>query len=126
MNIHGVGVDIVSIERIAGVLARYQESFARRILSESEIEEFDSAPNKNAFMAKRFAAKEAVFKALGTGLANGLSFKDVVIGHEANGKPIVLLGDKALSIMNVDSAQVWLSISDENRYAVGYALITTG
>ena len=70
--IFGIGTDIVSVQRMRRNLGRYGERFARRILSESELEEFRATAKPENFLAKRFAAKEAAAKAMGTGFSGGL------------------------------------------------------
>ena len=79
MNIFGVGIDIVEIQRIKETYSRYGERFARKILSNSELRNFYKNKNKISFLAKRFAAKEAVGKALGVGIKNGSILKNIEI-----------------------------------------------
>ena len=82
MAIIGLGTDIAEIERVETALARIGESFAKRILTEREFEQFQLIKKKARFLAKRFAAKEAASKALGTGIALGVTFHDFDISND--------------------------------------------
>ncbi|MBJ7019257.1 holo-ACP synthase, partial [Vibrio cholerae] len=90
----GLGTDIAEIERVEKALARSGESFARRILSDVEFEQFQSLKQQARFLAKRFAAKEAASKALGTGIAQGVTFQDFTISNNELGKPLLALNGK--------------------------------
>jgi holo-[acyl-carrier protein] synthase len=122
MKIIGTGVDIVSLKRIAEIHSRHPESFFKRILSKSERPEFESARNKAAFLAKRFAAKEAIVKALGTGMGRGLCFTDIIIDHEPLGRPVVSLITNMKGV-TIKDLEIHISISDEQEYAVAYVII---
>jgi holo-[acyl-carrier protein] synthase len=122
MKIIGTGVDIVSLKRIAEIHSRHPESFYKRILSESERPDFESVRNKASFLAKRFAAKEAVVKALGTGMGRGLCFTDIVIDHEPLGRPVVRIITDIKGVVWED-LEVHISISDEQEFAVAYVII---
>lgn len=123
MKVIGVGVDIVSVKRISDVFNKYPKSFARRILSELELIEFEKIRCQEAFLAKRFAAKEAVAKAFGTGMAKGLCFNHISIGHEPGGRPVIRLEAESVAGYRVDDLQIHLSISDECEYAVAYVMV---
>ncbi|XVN43013.1 MAG: holo-ACP synthase [Candidatus Rickettsia vulgarisii] len=121
----GVGTDIVQIPRIERLLNLYQQRFIERILSQSEIQKLTSL-NKELygnFLAKRFAAKEAISKALGSGIGRDLSFKDISILNDELGKPFVEVSlDK--SHERFKQLQVHLSISDDYPMAVAFVIIT--
>jgi holo-[acyl-carrier protein] synthase len=85
--IHGVGTDIVRVARLADALERHGARFAERILDASERAAFAAAPDPARLLAKRFAAKEAFGKALGTGVAAPATLHAVRVGHDALGKP---------------------------------------
>lgn len=87
--ITGIGTDIVSIERIGRTLERFGERFARRILTDEELPRFERvrAPQKASHLAKRFAAKEAFAKAIGTGIRAPFTWHSVAVGRHASGKP---------------------------------------
>ncbi|MCP3697823.1 MAG: holo-ACP synthase [Aliivibrio sp.] len=119
MAIVGLGTDIAEIERVEKALSRSGDAFAERILSQSEFEKYQGLKQKGRFLAKRFAAKEAASKALGTGIAHGVTFHDFSVSNDENGKPILKLMGKALELsqkMNV--SHIHLTISDERHYAV--------
>ena len=115
MSVIGVGKDICHISRIEDVLAKNADKFISRLLSSSEIEKAFSK-DKN-FIARRFAAKEAVAKALGTGIGNQLSFQDFEILREGNESPKVKMLKKVYKDITIH-----LSISDEKEYAVAFAI----
>ncbi len=100
MAIIGLGTDIAEIERIEKALNRSGDAFAMRILAESEYQTFLSLKQKGRFLAKRFAAKEAASKALGTGIAHGVTFHDFVISNDDNGKPILQLKNRSNTLQN--------------------------
>lgn len=122
----GIGVDIVSVKRVADVYNKYPDTFAKRILSESELIEFQKARNKGAFLAKRFAAKEAVSKALGTGMTQGLCFARISVDHEPGGRPVIRLQTDSVADFRTKDLQIHLSISDECDYAIAYVMIMSG
>lgn len=93
--VKGVGIDIVEVARIGAVLSRQGDAFVTRILTSSEQQHYAVRQQKSSFMAKRFAAKEAVAKALGTGIGNGVSFQDIVISNDNLGAPKVALAGAA-------------------------------
>ena len=122
--IKGVGTDIVEIARIASILNRQNDRFVSRILTDHEQREYIKSQRKTTFLAKRFAAKEAVAKALGTGIGNGVSFQDIEITHDDKGAPLVILSGGAKAVMFDKSASnVFISIADEINYAIAYAVI---
>lgn len=119
MAIVGLGTDIAEIERVEKALARTGEAFARRILTELEFEKFQSLKQQGRFLAKRFAAKEAASKALGTGIALGVTFHDFCVANDEHGAPQLTLANKALEIAQSKQVRhMHLSISDERHYAV--------
>ncbi|MDB1124870.1 holo-ACP synthase [Vibrio algarum] len=119
MAILGLGTDIAEIERLEKALSRNGDAFAERILAESEYQTYLTLKQKGRFLAKRFAAKEAASKALGTGIAHGVTFQDFVVSNDENGKPMLMLENKAKDIADKRGIEsVHLSISDERHYAV--------
>ncbi|HHG3232407.1 TPA: holo-ACP synthase [Vibrio parahaemolyticus] len=124
MAILGLGTDIAEIERIEKALDRSGEPFARRILSEDEMAKFSQLKQQGRYLAKRFAAKEAASKALGTGIAQGVTFHDFTVSNDELGKPILMLSgvaQKMAQTMGVN--HVHLSISDERHYAVATVIL---
>jgi holo-[acyl-carrier protein] synthase len=119
-----IGTDIVEIARIAEVLERQGERFIDRILTVSEKTLYNQSKSVS-FVAKRFAAKEAVAKALGTGIGRGVSFQDIVISNNAEGASLVELSNGAADVMReLGGARMLLSLSDERHYALAYAVLT--
>jgi len=124
-----IGVDIVQIERFNKSLEA-NEKFANKILTQSELDVFKSRTIKNVkngqhYLAKRFAAKEAVSKALGTGIAKGVTFKDIEILNDEFGAPYVTLFDQALKVFESKKAEtILISISDEVEFAVAYVTLS--
>jgi holo-[acyl-carrier protein] synthase len=125
MQIIGIGTDIIQIERIRDSMNRYGSSFAKRILHPNELGIFNACNNGAAYLAKRFAAKEAVAKALGTGIAQGVSFVDIETCNNAEGKPELRLhGGTQKKADELGVQQSHLSLSDEKEYAVAYVVLT--
>ncbi|MEH0742129.1 holo-ACP synthase [Vibrio cholerae] len=119
MAIVGLGTDIAEIERVEKALARSGDAFAQRILTPPELDTFHAIKQKARFLAKRFAAKEAASKALGTGIALGVTFQDFTISNDELGAPVLTLANKALVLANQKQvSHVHLSISDERHYAM--------
>lgn len=116
----GVGTDIIEIERIQGVLERSRESFLEKILTPAEIEYCMSYKDYALPVAGRFAAKEAVAKALGCGFGELLSFHDMEILNDAFGKPIVHLSREASERFHAPT--IHLSISHCKSHAVAFAI----
>ena len=122
MNIFGIGVDIVDIDRIKKIYSKYGDKFAYKILDDNEIKSFNSVKNKPSFLAKRFAAKEAIGKALGIGILNGFLLKNISIHHDELGKPMARLSKRKVFDLYLNK-EIHISISDEKKFAVANALI---
>ena len=106
-----IGTDIVEIARMTDILERQSDSFAKRVLTSVELQRYQASQNKAAHLAKRFAAKEAIAKALGTGIGHGVSFQDMMITNNAKGAPEVVLSGGAARIMAEQGAhKVLLSL----------------
>lgn len=124
MAILGLGTDIAEIERIEQALARSGESFAQRILCEQEMLKFSQLKQKGRYLAKRFAVKEAASKALGTGIAKGVSFHDFCVDNDEWGKPVLTFSGVAQQIaQSMGVNHIHLSISDERQYAVSTVIL---
>lgn len=121
--IHGVGTDIVRVARLAEALARHGVRFAERILDASEREAFVAASDPARLLAKRFAAKEAFGKALGTGVAAPATLHAVRVGHDALGKPLFEFSPALSEYMRERGLNAHLSLSDETDYVVAFAVI---
>ncbi|EGU49235.1 4'-phosphopantetheinyl transferase [Vibrio ichthyoenteri ATCC 700023] len=126
MAIVGLGTDIAEIDRVEKALARAGCAFAERILTPRELETFHSLKQQGRYLAKRFAAKEAASKALGTGIAMGVSFQDFTISNDELGKPLLTLSNKALERAQAMGVEhIHLSISDERHYAMATVIYET-
>ncbi|PRQ61125.1 holo-ACP synthase [Vibrio sp. V01_P9A10T6] len=124
MAIIGLGTDIAEIERIEKALSRSGDAFAERVLTQDELTVFYSLKKKGRYLAKRFAAKEAASKALGTGIAHGVSFQDFTVTNDANGKPVLTLSGKAKQLAATANVNhIHLTISDERHYAVATVIL---
>lgn len=121
--IHGIGTDIVRIDRLCGALERHGDRFAARILAGPERDAFAASRDQARFLAKRFAAKEAFGKALGTGVAVPATLHAVKVGHDEFGKPVYEFDDALSAYMDERGLSAHLSLSDELDYVVAFALI---
>ena len=119
-----IGTDIIDIQRIADAVERQGDKFVQRILTESEISEYQARGHAVSFLAKRFAAKEAIAKALGTGIGRGISFQHMIISNNAEGAPQVELRDMASEkLKQLGGTHVLISLSDEKSYALAYVIL---
>jgi holo-[acyl-carrier protein] synthase len=119
-----VGTDILEVRRVEEVTGRLGEKFVQRILTPPEVEEYRSSAQPERLLAKRFAAKEAVAKALGTGIGRGVSWQDIRIDHDDFGAPRVVLAAGALNVARDRGGQrVAISIADEVAYVVAFAVL---
>ena len=122
----GIGIDIVEIARMETSLARLGERFAQRILSDAEYTEFQQQQFPARFLAKRFAAKEAAAKALGTGFSQGVSLKHICVSNDELGKPVLSFTQVAADIAREKQIQSFhLSIADEKHYAIANVVLET-
>tara|TARA_Y100000389_G_C17265930_1_gene415444 strand:+ start:344 stop:724 length:381 start_codon:yes stop_codon:yes gene_type:complete len=125
MKIYGIGTDIVSVDRIRKSLKN--KSFLSRLFCNEEKTKCSKLINSFNCYAKRFAAKEAFAKALGTGISNGINFKEIIVMNKKNGKPYIELRGKTLKIIKKKfkkKPKIALSLSDEKKYAVAFVTIT--
>ena len=121
----GIGTDILEIKRIDEVLTRLGDRFVRRILTEQEQAEYRDSGQPARLLAKRFAAKEAIAKALGTGIGRGVSWQDMQVEHNDSGAPLVRLSGGALEVVQRrGGSRVELSLADEQDYVVAFAVLS--
>ena len=125
MKILGIGVDIVENIRIHKSLKNI--SFIKRVFSSTEILLAKNITNKKSYYSKRFAAKEAFSKSIGTGFREGFNFKDISIINDKLGKPSFYIDDKIKKIVKkqfkVSSFDFFLSISDEKKYSIAFVIL---
>jgi holo-[acyl-carrier protein] synthase len=124
--IFGIGTDIVEVNRIQASITQFGDDFARRILADSELESYLQSHIKARFLAKRFAAKEAFSKALGTGLRAPATFQNIAVSHDALGKPMLLFSPELQAFLDVKNiTQAHISISDEKNLAAAFVVLET-
>ena len=125
MKILGIGVDIVENSRIAKSLKN--KLFIKRIFSNLEILNARRSKYKKKYYSKRFAAKEAFAKSIGTGFRNNLNFKDITIINNKLGKPSFVITEKIKKIIKkqfkTSTFNFFLSISDEKKYSIAYVIL---
>jgi holo-[acyl-carrier protein] synthase len=120
----GIGTDIVQIDRIRQALDRQGERFAARILCADELDRFNEKNQSAHYLAKRFAAKEAASKALGTGIGS-VSWQDMTVLNDVHGAPVITLQGKAKERMEtLGASQISVSLSDEVNYAVAFVVLS--
>jgi holo-[acyl-carrier protein] synthase len=120
----GTGVDIAETSRIEAVFERHGDRFSRRLYTPEEIAYCEKFKNKAERYAARFAAKEAAFKALGTGWRNGVRWLDVEVTHLASGKPELVLTGRALEVARgLGVTRSSISISHSDRYVVAQVIL---
>ncbi len=123
MNIIGIGTDIVETLRIAQMIERHGELFLLRVFTPHEVEYCSARKAATQHYAGRWAAKEAVLKALGTGWSRGITWRDVEVRNEIGGKPHIVLDGGALDVSRrLGIEQMLISISHCRAYATAYAL----
>ena len=124
--IYGIGTDIVEVARIEASMAQFGDEFAKRILADSEWDAFEKSAVKPRFLAKRFAAKEAFSKALGTGLRAPATFQNIAVSHDDLGKPVLLLATELQQFLNSKNIKkTHISISDEKNLAAAFVVLET-
>jgi len=128
MKIFGIGTDIVNINRMDNSLKKYGFSFKNKIFSKKEITYCDNKKNSSAFYAKRFAAKEAFSKALGTGIRKDINLKNIEISNNIYGKPSILLKGTLASYLKKKlkskKYDIHLSLSDDKPWAQATVIIS--
>ncbi len=121
----GIGTDIITIARIASVLERQGRRFAERILHPDELAVFSQHPQPERFLSKRFAVKEAASKALGTGIGQGVSWRDFWVEHNELGAPILRMCGEAQAIAErLGAVNYHLSLADEQESVVAFVVLS--
>ncbi|QDP02009.1 holo-ACP synthase [Thalassotalea sp. PS06] len=125
MSVVGIGNDLIEIARITEMADRAREKLSRRVLTESELHIYGSHNFPERFLAKRWAAKEAAAKALGKGIADGVSFQHFEVTNLDNGQPQLTLSGRALEIAEQLGANSFhISLSDEQHYAIAFVVLS--
>ena len=128
MGILGTGIDIVENYRIKKLLLKKKSNFKNKIFTNNEIAYCEKKSNITNCYSKRFAAKEAFVKALGTGFRNNINFKDIEVVKNHYGKPYLLINKKVINkiktLFKVKKFNVLLSIADEAKYAIASVIIS--
>jgi holo-[acyl-carrier protein] synthase len=122
--IFGIGTDIVSYPRMVKLNRQYGERFARRILADEEMAGYAASSDPARYLMKRFAAKEAFSKAMGTGLRGKVTLRRIRVEHDPQGKPLLVF-DKSLGsyVEQMGIKYHHLSISDEKEMAVAFVVL---
>ena len=124
--IFGIGTDIVEVARIEASIAQFGDDFAKRILADDEFSMYQQSKIKARFLAKRFAAKEAFSKALGTGLRDPATFQNIAVAHDDLGKPILVLASELQDFLQSRQiTKMHISISDERNLATAFVVLET-
>lgn len=122
--IYGIGTDIIVVERIEAALRRFGDRFAERILAPAEMEDFRASVHRARFLAKRFAAKEAFAKALGTGIRHPATWRNIRVVHDELGRPCFGLEPELTQSLAQRSIRGHhLSISDEAEMVVAFSVL---
>ena len=128
MGILGTGIDIVENYRLKKLLLKKKSNFKNKIFTNNEIAYCEKKSNITNCYSKRFAAKEAFVKALGTGFRKNINFKDIEVVKNHYGKPYLLINKKIINKIKtsfkVKKFNIFLSISDENKYAIASVIIS--
>jgi holo-[acyl-carrier protein] synthase len=125
--IAGIGVDLVEQARIARLLERYGDQFARRVLAEDELPGFAASPRRTAYVANRFAAKEALSKALGTGMRYPVGWHALSVIQDASGRPEMRFhGPLAEYLAERGIARAHVSITHESGLACAVVVLEAG
>jgi holo-[acyl-carrier protein] synthase len=121
--IQGIGTDIVSVQRIGQLLSRHPDRGIQHLLHPDEFAEAETAASRERFVAKRFAAKEALAKALGTGLRAPVLLPAIRVAHDTLGKPYFSFEPALADWIAQRSLQIHLSISDEVDHALAFVVV---
>ncbi len=124
----GVGTDLCNIERIEGTLARFGDRFRQRVFTETELRKARSRQGEAATLAKRWAAKEACSKALGTGLRMGIAWRDMAVSNLPSGQPVMAVtgwaADRLARMTPLDhEAVIHVTLTDDHPWAQAFVVI---
>ncbi len=126
MSVVGIGTDIIEVSRISKMKQATKDRLAKRVLTDDEFQRYSKINQADQFLAKRWAGKEAAAKALGTGIANGVSFQHFEIQSLVSGQPKLVLSARALELAQALNASHWhISLADEVHYATAFVVLST-
>lgn len=126
MPVHGVGIDLVRIERLAALVERWGERFEARVFTEAERKYCSAKKNRIPCLAMRFAAKEAFVKALGLGMRKPVLWQDIEVRSNELGRPDIVLSPRALQYCTEAGIRSWrLSLTDDGDYGAAVVVIET-
>jgi len=126
VSVVGLGTDIIEISRIEKMSVMAKNKLARRVLTPEELEFHANLKFPDRYLAKRWAGKEAASKALGTGIADGVSFQNFHINSLDSGQPVLMLSGRALEVAQALGANTWqISLSDEVTYATSVVILSS-
>jgi holo-[acyl-carrier protein] synthase len=125
--IYGIGADLIELERVARAVARHGDRFARRVLGPQELERYNQRRSRSAgrglaFLATRFAAKEAISKAIGLGMTMPMTWRAVEIINVPGGKPVAVAHGALAEFLTARRLRLHITVSDERSVAVAYAV----
>ena len=119
----GIGTDIVAVDRLRGMWERHGDRALDKLLAPDERDDFVRAADKGRFLAKRFAAKEALGKALGIGVAKPATLPNIAVEHDALGKPSFSYAPELAQLLAERGLVAHLSISDEKEFALAFVVL---
>lgn len=124
MSIRGIGVDLVRVARIERLYTRYGDRLVGRLLHPDECAGLATTHEPARYLAKRFAAKEAASKALGTGIAQGIRLRDLQVAHDGLGKPMLIMqGVAEARAVRLGVTACHLSLSDEHEHVIALVVL---
>lgn len=121
--IHGIGADLVAVERLAAMWRRHGERALEKLLAPAERAECRQSPDPGRFLAKRFAAKEALAKALGTGVRAPVLLPAIAVTHDPLGKPVFIFEAELAAWIAARGFHCHLSLSDEAGFALAFVVV---
>ncbi|WP_447984796.1 holo-ACP synthase [Nitrospira sp. Nam74] len=125
MSIIGVGLDLVKIARVEAIARRWQDRFLQRVYTEDERRASFGRAWPYASLAGRFAAKEAMLKALGTGWSAGVSWQDIQVLNEVGGRPVATVqGRTGVLVRQAGVTRIYVSLSHDGDYAIAEVILT--
>lgn len=122
MGLIGSGIDILDTRRVRRIYIKYPQSFANKILHRVELMEFHQQRNKLQYLSHRFAVKEAVAKAFGTGMRRQMLWKNIYITHDELGKPVANFEKALADQIGTNSVEISVSVSHEKNYTIAQAI----